>query len=320
MQFLRLRPALLAAAAALFLASCGGGDFTEAPVPAKYSTAYSFGASLTDAGNACPPPSPPAGCPPVPPYAAGLFSNGTLFSQLIAANYGASMTASSKGGTAYSWGGARTGAIPGIAADQQSKTPSMVAQVDTYLKDISAQANPQFLYMIDATTFGNNITAGLPLIQAGTITSTQLVTAAIGDVVGIVNRLYAAGARNFLVFNAPNVGATPLAQSLGATAAGAATQLSAGFNQNLAAQLNVLKANAPGMNIYLLDTFALEVQIKASPASFGFTNVTAPCVTTTSLCGTTLATQNAYFYWDGFHPTNGVGTLVAQRAISLLSQ
>jgi outer membrane lipase/esterase len=318
MRVLRLRPALLAAAAALILTSCGGDSFSDAPVPAKFSTAYSFGASLTDAGNACPPPSPPAGCPPVPPYAAGLFSNGPLFSQQIASNYGASMQPSSKGGTAFSWGGARTGAIPGLTT--QSTVPSMVVQADRYVSGVGAQANAQFLYMIDATTFGNNITAGLPLIQAGTITSTQLVTAAIGDVVGVVNRLYAAGARNFLVFNAPNVGATPLAQSLGAAAAGAATQLSAGFNQNLAAQLNGLKANAPGMNIYLLDLFALETQIKSNPSGSGFTNVTAPCVTTTSLCGTTLAAQNAFFYWDGFHPTNGVGTIIAQRSIALLSQ
>jgi phospholipase/lecithinase/hemolysin len=318
MTILRLRTALLATAAAIFLASCGGSDFTSAPVPAKYSTVYTFGASLTDTGNACPPPSPPAGCPPVPPYAAGLFSNAQIFSQIIAGNYGAQVLPSRSGGTAYSWGGARTGAIPGLPT--QSTVPSMVAQVDSYLGAANAQANAQFLYLIDATTFGNNITAGLPLLQAGTITSTQLVTAAIGDVVGVVNRLYAAGARNFLVVNAPNVGATPLAQSQGTAAATAATQLSAGFNQNLAAQLNGLKANAPGMNIFLLDSFALETQIKANPSSFGFSNVTAPCVTPTSLCGTTLATQNTFFYWDGFHPTNGVGQLVAQRAISLLNQ
>ncbi|MFN7888530.1 MAG: SGNH/GDSL hydrolase family protein, partial [Betaproteobacteria bacterium] len=299
MTILRLRTALFATAATIFLASCGGSDFTSAPVPAKYSSVYTFGASLTDTGNACPPPSPPAGCPPVPPYAAGLYSNGQIFSQIIAANYGAQVLPSGKGGTAYSVGGARTGAIPGLTT--QSPVASMVAQVDSYLKDSGAQANAQFLYLIDATTIGNNITAGLPLIQAGTITSTQLVTAAIGDVVGVVNRLYAAGARNFLVVNAPNVGATPLAQSQGTAAATAATQLSAGFNQNLAAQLNNLKANAPGMNIFLLDNFGLETQIKANPSSFGFSNVTAPCVTPTSLCGTTLATQNTFFYWDGFH-------------------
>ncbi|MFN7779701.1 MAG: SGNH/GDSL hydrolase family protein, partial [Betaproteobacteria bacterium] len=213
MTILRLRTALLATAAAIFLASCGGSDFSSAPVPAKYSTVYTFGASLTDTGNACPPPTPPSGCPPVPPYAAGLFSNGQVFSQIIAANYGAQVLPSGRGGTAYSVGGARTGAIPGIPANQQSSTPSMVVQVDSYLTAVGARANAQFLYLIDATTFGNNITAGLPLLQAGTITSTQLVTAAIGDVVGVVNRLYAAGARNFLVVNAPNVGATPLAQS-----------------------------------------------------------------------------------------------------------
>jgi phospholipase/lecithinase/hemolysin len=297
------------AATAILLASCGGGDETPAPPP-LFSTTVAFGASLTDTGNVCPTPSTP-GCPPVPPYAQGRFSNGTLWGETIAARYGGNLVPSTQGGWNYAYAGARTGAIPGLTT--QSTTPSMAVQVDQYLTRVNFRAEPRFLYLVDASTFGNNITAGLPLIQAGTITTTQLVTAGITDVVTLVSRLYAAGARHILVANAPDVGATPLAQSLGAAAAAGATQLAAGFNQNLAAQLNGLKAVSPGLNIYLLDLFALSVQVTQSPAQFGLSNVTQPCVVTTptfSVC----TQPDLYLYWDGFHPTRAAGAVIAQQA------
>ncbi|GAB4483616.1 MAG: SGNH/GDSL hydrolase family protein [Burkholderiaceae bacterium] len=301
------------AAAAILVASCGGGDETPAP-PALFSTTVAFGASLTDTGNVCPTPATP-GCPPVPPYAQGRFSNGALWGETIAAQFGGSLVPSTQGGTNFAYAGARTGAIPGLST--QSTTPSMAAQVDQYLTRVNFRAEPRFLYLVDASTFGNNITAGLPLIQAGTITSTQLVTAGITDVVTLVSRLYAAGARHILVANAPDVGATPLAQSLGAAAAAGATQLAAGFNQNLAAQLTGLQAVSPGLTIYLLDLFALSVQVTQSPAQFGLSNVTQPCVVTSptfSVC----TQPDLYLYWDGFHPTRAAGALIAQRGIALL--
>lgn len=301
------------AAAAILVASCGGGDETPTPPP-LFSTTVAFGASLTDTGNVCPTPASP-GCPPVPPYAQGRFSNGTLWGETIAARFGGSLVPSTQGGSNFAYAGARTGAIPGLTT--QSTTPSMAAQVEQYLVRVSYRAEPQFLYLVDASTFGNNITAGLPLIQAQTITTTQLVTAAITDVVTIVNRLYAAGARHILVANAPDVGATPLAQSLGATAAAGATQLAAGFNQNLAAQLNALRAAAPGLNIYVLDLFTLSVQVAQAPAQFGLSNVTQPCVVTApafSVC----TTPDLYLYWDSFHPTRATGAIIAQQGIALL--
>jgi phospholipase/lecithinase/hemolysin len=308
-----LARATAVAAVAILVASCGGGDETPAP-PALFSTTVAFGASLTDTGNVCPTPATP-GCPPAPPYMQGRFSNGTLWGETIAARFGGSLVPSTQGGSNFAYAGARTGAIPGLA--QQSATPSMAAQVDQYLNRVSFRAEPRFLYLVDASTFGNNITAGLPLIQAGTITTTQLVTAGITDVVTLVSRLYAAGARHVLVANAPDVGATPLAQSLGPAAAQGATQLAAGFNQNLAAQLTGLQAASPGLNIYLLDLFTLSVQVTQSPATFGLSNVTQPCVVTTPTF--TVCTQpDLYLYWDAFHPTRATGAIIAQRGIALL--
>jgi phospholipase/lecithinase/hemolysin len=300
------------AAVAILVASCGGGDETPAPPP-LFSTTVAFGASLTDTGNVCPTPA-TQGCPPVPPYAQGRFSNGTLWGETIAARFGGNLVPSTQGGSNFAYAGARTGAIPGLA--QQSSTPSMAAQVDQYLTRVNFRAEPRFLYLVDASTFGNNITAAL-LAPPGAVSSTALVTAAVTDIVTIVNRLYAAGARHILVANAPDVGATPLAQSLGAAAAAGARLLAQNFNQAVAAQLNALTAAAPGLNIYVLDLFTLSVQVAQAPAQFGLSNVTQPCVVTApafSVC----TTPDLYLYWDSFHPTRATGAIIAQQGIALL--
>jgi outer membrane lipase/esterase len=309
MKFLRLRAALAAASAVVLLASCGGSDFSEAPTPPLFGNTVVFGASVSDTGNACN--ASPAACPPAPPYAPGRASNGTLWIETVAARYGASATPSRLGGFNYAFGGARTGVVPGAAP---TTTPNMVQQMDQYLARVSYQVSPRSLIVIDAVTFGNNINAVLTQALDGN----AAVAAGIADIVGMVNRLYAAGARNILVLNVPNIGRTPLVQSTGNSAAIAgATALSQGFNVNLANQLNLLRPLLSNLNLVLVDVFALEAQIVNNPAGFGLTNVTAPCFVATPT-PTVCATPNTYFYWDGFHPTAALGQILANTVIAAL--
>lgn len=298
---------------ALILASCGSDN--DVPVPPLFSTTVVFGASVTDNGNVCPA---AAGCPPVPPYAPGRYTNGVNYAEVVAARYGATLTPSTRpgGGNNFAYAGARTGAIPGLTT--QSTTPSMIAQLDQYTATQRGLLSDRALYILDATTFGNNINAGLPLVSAGTITGEQLVTAGITDIVTMVTRLYAIGARHVVVVNAPNIGLTPLVQAAGAAAVGGATQLSGGFAQNLAATLAAQRAGWPGLNLYQLDLFTLSNQITANPAGFGLTNVTQPCF---SVAGTTVnvcAQPDSYLYWDSFHPTRAANAQIAQRINALL--
>lgn len=298
------------ALAAILVAACGSD---EADTPPLFSTTVVIGSSLSDTGNACPTAASP-GCPPVPPYAAGRISNGTLYVETVAGRYGAAVNPSTRGGNNFAYAGARTGAIPGLTT--QSTTPSMLAQVQSFIDrpNSTAQSNPQTLFVVEAGgAYFNNFSAGLPLIQAGTITTTQFVTAAVTDVVTVMTRLYAAGARNMLLINSPNLGGTPGVQALGAAAAGAGTQLAAGFNQALAGQVALLVANSPGLKVYTLDAFALFNEVQGNPAGFGLTNATAPCVTTT-VC----ATPDTYMFWDSVHPTRAMGAIVATRIGTLL--
>jgi phospholipase/lecithinase/hemolysin len=315
-EFLRARRRALAVAAAsaatVFLVSCSGSD---GEVPPLFQTMVAFGASTTDNGNACD--LQPTNCPPSPPYASGRASNGPLWVDAVAARYGASAVPSRKGGTNYAYGDARTGTVPGVTTPPS--VPSMVAQVEQYLQRSAYQSSPQTLFVVDTITVGNNIVDALTLAQTNPNAPAAVITQAVTDIVGIMQRLYASGGRHILVSNSTNIGRTPRAQALGAAAVAATTQMSGLFNGALAQQITILKANSPGLNVYVVDIFTLSEQAATNPASFGLTNGTQACFNTVpapSVC----SNPTGYFYWDSFHPTQAVGAIVAQRAIAAMSR
>lgn len=307
---------LAAVAAAAFLVSCGGSDDDPPPQPAFGQVTYVFGASVSDTGNTCPN-SPAPGCPPVPPYAQGRFSNGQLFAEIVAARYGASVTPSTRGGNNFAYAGARTGAIAGTP---MQLVPNMVAQLDLYLASVKFVSSANALFIVDGVTVGNDIVDALTLAQTNPQAPTTVLTGAVTNIVTIINRLYASGARNILFANSADVGRTPRAQALGPTAAAGATQLSAQFNGAVAQQIAQIRATSPGLNIYVLDVFALNAEAVASPAALGYTNATAPCFNDLVAPPTLCATPATYFYWDSFHPTATTHSIAAQRAIAAIGR
>jgi outer membrane lipase/esterase len=334
----RLIGLVAASASALVLSACGGSSdappqFPPLVVGQKYTALYAVGASLSDTGNACT--ANPSSCPPSPPYAAGVASNGTLWIQTVATNYRVAANPSLKGGTNYAYGGARTGAVPSPVAGAPALTgtvPSMVQQLDTYLATTSLRADPGALYVVDGSTYGNNFNAAATAAAQAGLTGaaqqtyfTNVTAAAVGDIIGIINKLYFAGARNVLVLNVPDLGGTPLLTGNGAAPtnpnAQAGTALSAGYNQNLAAQITTFAPSWQGMSIKTFDSFTFARTMAANPAANGYTNVTQACFLPPSASlpsGFLCTTPNSYFYWDSFHPTAFTGSKVAQQVITLL--
>jgi phospholipase/lecithinase/hemolysin len=302
-----------ALAAAIFLGSCGGGSVSGPPL---FMTMVAFGASVSDNGNSCN--LIPSSCPPSPPYASGRFSNGPLWIDAVAARYGASAVPSRQGGTNWAYAGARTGAVPGVTAP--AAVPSLAAQIEQYLQRVGYVSKPETLFIVDATTVGNNINDALTLSATNPNAPVEVLTAAVTDVVSAILRLYASGARHIAVLNAPNVGLTPRVQALGPAAVAGATQLSAQFNGALAQQIAGLRATSPGLNVYVADLFALNMQIAANPAAFGFTNVSEPCFNVAVAPPTLCANPAQYAYWDTFHPTQSAGKLIADIMIAAIGR
>jgi outer membrane lipase/esterase len=337
------------AAGAILLVSCGGEGFDSAPTPPTYGTTVVVGASLSDTGNACNLST--AGCPTAGVgYSGNRFSNGPLYVEAVAASYGASVTPSRTGGNNFAYAGARTGnvraaldvamlqavtlsaatgtlpTVPGM----NSATGTNASQIDALLTKFNFQIPPQTLVIVDAATMGNNISDALTLSAVFPANAAQIgpaiVTGAVTDIVGIINRLYAAGARTMVVVNVPNIGQTPRVQSIpdvpvGARAAAiaGAMSLSQGFNGALAQQVNGLRAVLTGSNIILFDLYALEASIKAgtAPGQPAFTNTTAACVDAAAV-PPVCATPATYFYWDSFHPTAALGAYVASRVVAAI--
>jgi outer membrane lipase/esterase len=304
-----------AIAATLLLISCGGSSTDTPEAPPLFSKAYIFGASTSDTGNACNQNA--SACPP-PPYATPRASNGPVYAELLATRYGATATPSRLGGTNFAYGGARTGPIAGTT----QSVPNMVTQVEQYLASVNYQANPQYLYVIDAVTFGNDIVDALTQSATNPNAPATIVVGGVTNIVGMVTRLYAAGARHIVVGNSTDVGKTPRAQALGPAAVAGATQMSLQFNGALLQQIPGIRAANPGLNLYLVDIGKFTADAIANPSAFGYTNVTQPCfndlLPTPTYCGATAAAS--YFYWDSFHPTATTHNRVYQLAVQVIGR
>jgi len=327
---------LAASAAALLLASCGGSS-NDTPAPPPFGqTTYVIGSSLSDNGNQCT--ARPSECLPTPPAFQQLDSNGSLWVTTVAAKYGAAVVPSLKGGTNFAYADARTGVVPSDGANAPSPAiaPSLVQQTEAVLARAGYAINPQNLVIVDAGgAFANNSSAALDLVvrnlpNAQAI-ATNTVIAAVTDVTGVLIRLSAAGARNIVVLNSPNLSTTPLAvataQALNSPLVTTLlVTMAGGFNQNLTAQINGLKSITPGLNVYVIDAFTLQNQVQANPSAFGFQFADRPCflqataTTPQFLCSTDINVQNLYFFWDLQHPTTATHQLIAKAAIDAIGR
>jgi outer membrane lipase/esterase len=318
-QAARLSAAFIAA---VLLASCGGSD-DVAPVP-RFQRMVVVGASGTDTGNRCGFPNDPDPlCFPTPAYAGpSTASNGPLFNQLVAANYNSSLTASSAGGLNFAIGGAMTGAIPTDAA--APVYPTLLAQLEQFLQRVGFAANPQYLYVVDASAFGNNVRRVLNMVGANPALAqtlpTQAVTQAATDIFNVLTRLYAAGARHVVLVNSSNLGLHPAVAAQGAGAIQLATGMSLGFNGALATQVvPSVRAGSAGLNLYYVDFGALANEIAANPAGFGITNTMAPCYPFFSNPAAPIcATPAQFLFWDELHPSAAVHAVAAQRTIAVI--
>jgi outer membrane lipase/esterase len=187
-------------------------------------------------------------------------------------------------------------------------------QVDAFLQATGGVASPGALYVIEMG--GNDVRDALVAYPTGHEIVLQDALTAIWL---NVQRLYAAGARKFLIWTVPNAALTPAIRRLNALTPGTArlaTGLTLQFNALLNGLVTQLSA-APGITIARLDAFGLLNELSATPELFGLTSVTTACVTPNQqpfAC----ADPDQFLFWDGLHPTAAVHGIIAQRAASVL--
>ena len=251
---------------------------------------------------------------PDSPYARGghHFSNGaTWIEQLarplgLAGNTRPAFQGSGIEATNYAVGGAR--------AHEDGINVNLQAQVNSFLNAFGGAAPADALYVVE---FGSNDIRDALAAGAGGGAILEGAIVSIGNNLGA---LYAAGARKFLVCNAPDISLTPAVLTLDKLSPGAgqfANFLTVTYNSGLDLLLGSM-AGLPGIEIVRVDFFKKLHELVAAPATFGLSVVDRACVmpnTPPFAC----KNPDQYLFWDGTHPTKAVHAIMSQEAAFALS-
>ncbi len=284
-------------AAAVLMLSCA------ASAPAgPYSELIVFGDSLSDVGNIKL--SSPFGLFPVSAYYQGRFSNGPVYSELLAAELELpALTPSRAGGNDFAHGNAQTfGNTDAFVLDVRS-------QVDQFLAQRTVVPGALFVVFAGANDLiDGQMDANVP----------------VGNLIFDIGRLIAAGAENFLVGNLPRLGLTPRFNGNPSQAVSMNTITDA-FNATLATALDALEVNQPDLNLFRFDVAQLVNDAVANPSAYGFANVTssaAPGLRYDSIFYNTnniVPNPNSYLFWDDLHPTASAHALLAEYAFDAVT-
>jgi len=289
----RMRLPALAGLVMLGLAAGGSRAQTKSE---PFSHIFVFGDSLSDTGNYY---RLSGGYPP-PPYAGGRFCNGPIWVEYLTASLGMEY----QSGDNFAVGGATTGTLnsndgfagkqyPGLLDEIASFQASSVSEPERALYAVEAGANDFFVALATGTS------------------PATLIGNGVNNTVAAIKQLWGSGARFILVMNVPDLGVTPMAQSLGEGGSLMLTQLSAAYNQALDLALKQL-AQA-GIPTIRLDAFAALDKMANTPANYGFSNVTTPY-----LFAPPGTSPDQFLFWDPVHPTTGAHEVLAKAALEQL--
>ena len=285
-------------AAALAISVTGSAAMAQ-DFGAGSNRVVTFGDSLSDNGNLYAKYLQPTS----PPYN-HRFTNGLTFAEYLNGSmlgYGATDPTKNIN---YAFGGARTDSI---TVTVNNNIPGTQDQIKAY-----TDANGTFGQntLVTWLAGGNNL---FDVIQ-NTADPTQIpgamaaaISAAARDAAAQFQLLASKGAKTILVYKLPDMGLSPAGKSNGSAMAALATSASDGFNAALDASARAVAAANPGVNFIEVDLTGFLRTVVANPAAFGFTNVTDPCVSGTTVC----ADPSKYLFWDGKHPTDAANKLVA---------
>lgn len=266
---------------------------------------------------------------PSAPYAKGGHhaSNGPTWIEQFALGHGFARDVGpafqGKGKAAnYAVGGARSVDFPGRV--------NLPDQVRVFLEDVGNQAPADALYVLEMgsndlrdalVAFAAKLQETHDFVQAQAAAN-MVISNALSSIATHVQTLYFAGARKFLVVNAPRLDLVPAVRVVEQVAPGTtalAAALTQAFNQALAQDVLDPLAGLPDIQIVRMDIATQMTTIVTVPSSFGLTNVTDPCVTP-NVPPYTCRQPDNYLFWDGIHPTKAVHGIFAQQAAGILAR
>lgn len=297
-------------AAALWLTWATGP--ASASVAPSFSQVVVFGDSLSDNGNLLALTGalfgPANALPQSGAYWQGRFSNGPAAVERLAQGLGVGLVD-------YAYGGATTGQTNGPLPALPIAT-GVQAQVTTFATQLGGTpAGAAALYVVWAGANDIQYLGATPAV----------VQQAISNLANSVATLHALGARQFLLPNLPDLGLTPQALALDLTQPGTSAALSGltdAFNAGLHATYGALAAQLSGVTLYEVNVAQIQRSVIASPAAFGFSNVTTPCFTgfVGEPGGTLCGDPAGVFFWDRVHPSAQAHELLGTRFLAAVPE
>jgi phospholipase/lecithinase/hemolysin/DNA-binding XRE family transcriptional regulator len=257
--------------------------FSDPDAVNPYKNLVIFGDSLSDTGNAYK----ASGntFPPSPNYQ-GRLSNGLIWVDYFAPD----LQFTNPSIQNYAFLGANTGVSNTFG---QITVPGLLTQIQQFKTVNTNSIGKDGLYVIwaGANDFLNLATD-----------PTQAVTNAVTNISSAITTLAGLGAKEIVVGNLSDLGATPL--SIANNNVANARAISIGFNAALTQALTNLEP-ALNVDLSLVDIFGLSTAFQTNPANYKFTNITQPLITVT-----TPVNPDQYAFWDDVHPTTRLHQLV----------
>ena len=290
-----------------------------------YSRIFIFGASLMDPGNHFAVTGETAHPPFIPPpYAYETYgigghhpTNGRTWVEVLAEEMGLTKWAKPAyrnpvfGNYAFSYARARD-----MDPLPDPMEPSLFDQVEDWGENGYCTGDPwnrmdDTLFIVDS-----GYRDALDLLMADDQDEKNaIIQAWLSGIAANIFQLYQCGADNVLVAYMPDM-AGPVVPPEGKANATAASAM---FNYTLLQPVIDAYSDEPfSMNISAVDFFAYSLFLKSDPGAFGFTNVTDACITPFVTAGAVCEDPDAYFWWDGLHPTKKVHALLAEFALGQL--
>ncbi len=293
-----------------------------------FNDIYLLGDSLADQGNLYQASllTAGAGIPASDHYFEGRFSNGEVYSGLLAQGLGLSLSRSSAGGNNFAYGGARANYnVVENPPTPGGYTPGLFPwslNLERAAFEARHVNNPHALYVVFS---GSNDVSDLigASAQLGFNATKAQSDAAVQSTLAAVDAFKAAGARYALVPNLPDLGLVPkitrLNAVLGFNVSGLATALTVRFNDSLDAALT----QVTGVQIIRFNTFNMLRQVHDQPSRFNLSNVTEPCYTGFVAPGapadTVCANPQSYLFWDAEHPSTAMHSLLANAMLGQIN-
>lgn len=246
---------------------------------------YIFGDSLSDIGNLFQING--RTYPADPPYFQGRFSNGRVWVEYLAEQFGIAPEHI----TNYARGGA-------TASRDSPLAPNLMVQLQSFLQS-QAQINSSALYIfwIGANDYFQGETNPVLPVEA--------LTRAIAEVARL-------GGKRILVANLPDLGQLPATRIR--DNAEALSELSRAHNLNLHGALGQIQEELPAAQITLLDACELYQRVITNPLLLGLTNTQHAYLSNQF----NNRSPEQFLFWDGIHITTAAHKLIAETAFNRL--